>query len=128
MKLIICAPVYTAEYNVSGTLQSSAQALYVQHASFCFINSEISICGLQAWARNLHDSSQYATASAGQQTWYLFPFKADEELLFLGFLMAETTFFMARELRNRILLVLDIDETLINAREFIGNMVCPPCH
>ncbi|KAL3152519.1 hypothetical protein ABBQ32_001552 [Trebouxia sp. C0010 RCD-2024] len=78
---------------------------------------------LQVWARSLYDSNAYAVSqqTGNSPSLHLFPFQQDGVgILFLGFLLPPQAAEKARLLRSRILLVLDLDETLVTSEPYGG--------
>ena len=81
----------------------------------------------QVWARGLYSKGQYAVSEeAGSgAALYLFPFQQDKlGIQFLGFFLPRQEVHNASLLRHRILLVLDLDETLVTTKRLAGVQVC----
>ena len=99
------------------------------------MNSRCKVSGglaLQVWARRLHETNNFAMTKADMEgdtrplSLYLFPFQTDSGIQLLGFLIPADSFYKASLLQSRILLVLDLDETVITSHTDAGNRVRPP--
>ena len=84
-------------------------------------------CVVQAWAKTLYETRQYLVSplASGQQCFlYLIPYRSKAEIRFLGFQPGPNALQESGALQNRIKLVLDLDETLVNSHEDAGLQVC----
>ena len=80
----------------------------------------------QAWARRLHTNGQYAVSRevGNAAALHLFPFQQNElGIQFVGFWLPKQELQKASLLRKRILLVLDLDETLVTSHSYAGLQV-----